>query len=208
MADFESPREDRVLLVEEPDDKHVVLHLCKRSWPMPLFYIKDKDGIDNLLASIGPEVKASGRMAVGILPDANDVPEARWDALRHRLADRHLDLPERPDPDGTVVDGSPRIGIWLWPDNQEPGELENFVEAMVPPRDGVWPLAQAYVDSIPEPDRRFPTGKTLKAQLHAWLATRRTPGRMGSSIRTGDLKVDGPLARKFADWLRRLFEPD
>ena len=73
-------------------------------------------------------------MAVGILPDANDDPEARWNALRHRLADQRFDLPERPDPDGTVIDGSPRIGIWLWPDNQEPGELENFVEAMVPRR--------------------------------------------------------------------------
>ena len=206
MADFEPPREDRVLLVEGQDDKHVVRHLCNRSQPMPAFDIRDKGGIDNLLASIGPEVKAPGRMAVGILPDANDDPEARWNALRHRLADQHFDLPERPGPNGTVIDGSPRIGIWLWPDNQEPGELENFVEAMVPRRDGVWPLAQAYVDGIPEPERRFPLGKTLKAQLHAWLATRRTPGRMGSSIGTGELEVDGPLAERFADWLRRPFE--
>ena len=206
MADFEPPREDRVLLVEGQDDKHVVRHLCNRSQPMPAFDIRDKGGIDNLLASIGPEVKAPGRMAVGILPDANDDPEARWNALRHRLADQHFDLPERPGPNGTVIDGSPRIGIWLWPDNQEPGELENFVEAMVPRRDGVWPLAQAYVDGIPEPERRFPLGKTLKAQLHAWLATRRTPGRMGSSIGRGELEVDGPLAARFADWLRRLFE--
>ena len=206
MADFDSPREDRVLLVEGQDDKHVVRHLCNRSQPMPAFDIRDKGGIDNLLASIGPEVKAPGRMAVGILPDANDDPEARWNALRHRLADQRFDLPERPDPNGTVIDGSPRIGIWLWPDNQEPGELENFVEAMVPRRDGVWPLAQAYIDGIPEPERRFPPGKTLKAQLHAWLATRRTPGRMGSSIGTGELEVDGPLAERFADWLHRLFE--
>ena len=81
MADFEPPREDRVLLVEGQDDKHVVRHLCNRSQPMPAFDIRDKGGIDNLLASIGPEVKAPGRMAVGILPDANDDPEARWNAL-------------------------------------------------------------------------------------------------------------------------------
>ena len=153
-----------------------------------------------------PKSRRRGRMAVGILPDAHDDPEARWNALRHRLADQHLNLPERPDPNGTVIDGSPRIGIWLWPDNQEPGELENFVEAMVPRRDGVWPLAQGYVDGIPEPERKFPPGKTLKAQLHAWLATRQTPGRMGSSIGTGELEVDGPLAERFADWLRRLFK--
>lgn len=195
-----------MLLVEGPDDKHVVRHLCNRSLRMPQFYIKDKGGIDNLLASIGPEAKASGRMAVGILPDANDNPAARWDALRNRLADQRLDLPGRPDPNGTVIDGSPRIGIWLWPDNQEPGELENFVETMIPQHDGAWPLAQAYVESIPEAERRFPPDKTLKAQLHAWLATRRTPGRMGGAIGTGELGVDGPLAERFADWLRRLFE--
>lgn len=206
MVDLESPIEDRVLLVEGQDDKHVVLHLCRRSGAMPPFRIEDKDGIDNLLASIGPEVKAPGRVAVGILPDANDNPAARWNALKHRLAEQHFNLPENPVPNGTVIDGSPRIGVWLWPDNQEPGELENFVEAMVPQDDGVWPLAQAYVDGIPEPERRFPVGKTLKAKLYAWLATRQTPGRMGSSIGTGELEVVGPLAERFAGWLRRLFE--
>ena len=206
MADLESPIEDRVLLVEGQDDKHVVFHLCRRSQAMPPFRIEEKDGIGKLLDSIGPEIKAPGRMAVGSLPDANDNPGARWDALRHRLAEQHFELPENPVPNGTVIDGSPRIGIWLWPDNQQPGELENFVAAMVPRGDGVWPLAQAYVNGIPEPERRFAAGKTLKAQLHAWLATRQTPGRMGSSIGRGELEVDGLLAGNFADWLRRLFE--
>ena len=98
-----------MLLVEGPDDKHVVWHLCNRSQPMPQFYIKDKGGIDNLLASSGPEVKASGRMAVGILPDANDNPAARWDALRNRLADQRLDLPDVPirtEPSLTAVHAS------------------------------------------------------------------------------------------------------
>ena len=96
MADLESPREDRVLLVEGQDDKHVVWHLCRRSQAMPSFHIKDKGGIDNLLASIGPEVKAPGRMAVGILPDANDNPGARWDALRYRLANRSAGKADSP----------------------------------------------------------------------------------------------------------------
>ena len=59
MADLETPREDRVLLVEGQDDKHVVWHLCRRSQAMPSFHIKDKGGIDNLLASIA-ELLTSG----------------------------------------------------------------------------------------------------------------------------------------------------
>ena len=205
MADFEAPQGNRVLLVEGQDDKHAVLHLCNRSQPMPLFDISDKGDINSLLDSIGPEIEAPGRIAVGILPDANDDPDARWNALRYRLGEHGLHLPQHREPNGTIVGDSPRVGIWLWPDNRRPGELEDFVEAMIPRHDAVWPLAQAYVDGIPQAERRFPVGKTLKAQLHAWLATRRTPGRMGSAIRTCDLEVDGPVAERFADWLRRLF---
>ena len=172
---------------------------------MPLFDICDKGNINGLLDSIGPEIKAPNRIAVGILPDANDDPGARWNAVKYQLAKQNLHLPPHREPNGTIIGGSPRVGVWLWPDNQRPGELEDFVEAMIPQDDGVWPRAQAYVSGIPEAERRFPAGKTLKAQLHAWLATRRTPGRMGSAIGTGDLDVDGPVAERFAHWLRRLF---
>ena len=205
MADFEAQQANRVLLVEGQDDKHVVLHLRERCQRMPPFDVRDKGDIKRLLDSIGPEIKAPGRIAVGILPDANDDPHARWNALMHRLGQQNLHLPPNRDPNGTVIDGSPRIGIWLWPDNQVPGELEHFVEMMVPQHDGVWPLAQSYVESIPEAERRFPPGKTLKAQLHAWLATRKAPGRMGGAIGMRELEVDGMVTKRFANWLRRLF---
>ena len=113
MADFDPPREDRVLLVEGQDDKHVVLHLCRRSQPMPLFDIRDKGDINSLLDSIGPEIKAPGRTAVGILPDANDDPDTRWNALQYRLAEQNLHLPQHREPNGTIIGGSPRVGIWL-----------------------------------------------------------------------------------------------
>ncbi len=202
MADREP---ERVLLVEGRDDKHVVLQLCLRSNAMPSFDILDKGGIDGLLKSIGLEIKVSGRKAVGILADANDNPQGRWDALKTRLEKLGFEPPANPDPGGTVLSGSPRIGIWLWPDNERPGELEDFVEAMIPQCDPVWPLSEDYIDGIPQPDRRFKAGKTLKAKLYAWLATRENPRRMGAAIGTHELDVDGSLAERFAAWLRQLF---
>ena len=82
MAD---PEPKRVLLVEGQDDKHIVLHLCRRNSAMPSFDILDKGGIDELLKSIGPQIKVSGRKAVGILADANDNPQGRWEAVKRRL---------------------------------------------------------------------------------------------------------------------------
>ena len=94
----------------------------------------------------------------------------------------------------------------MWPDNRYPGELEHFVKSMIPEKDPVWPRSEQYIDSIPESDRKFPPGKEMKAKIYAWLATTKAPGRrMGTAITARMLDVDGPLARKFADWLRRLF---
>ena len=147
----------------------------------------------------------SGRKAVGILVDANDKPANRWDAIKGRLKQHEVQPPDNLHPDGTVFGERPRIGIWLWPDNASPGELEDFVEAMIPPDDPVWQTSKEYIEAIPESERRFPPGKVLKAKLYAWLATRERPGRMGTAISARELNVDGPLAAKFADWLRRLF---
>ena len=69
---------DRVLLVEGPNDKHVVRHLCNFHKEVPKFWILDKEGIEVLLEDIGSEILAPGRKAVGIIVDANDDLDARW----------------------------------------------------------------------------------------------------------------------------------
>ena len=209
MADWEESPPENLLIVEGQDDKHVVQHLCYRSAPMPEFSISDKDGIARLLASISPEIKAPGRRSLGILVDANDEPENRWKSVGSRLEPLGFKPPEEPEPDGTILSAVPpafpRIGIWMWPDNRFPGELEHFVKSMIPEQDPVWPRSEQYIGHIPESDRKFPPGKEMKAKIYAWLATTEAPGRMGTAIKAHRLDVDGPLALKFAGWLRRLF---
>ena len=91
------------------------------------------------------------------------------------------------------------------PDNVSAGELEDFIQRLVPDDDAVWPRAQQYVDDIPVAARKFAPGKTLRAQIHAWLATRAEPRKMGAAIGVGDLNATDPLATQFVDWLQRLF---
>ncbi|MXZ99746.1 MAG: hypothetical protein F4Z23_12040 [Acidimicrobiaceae bacterium] len=97
-----------------------------------------------------------------------------------------------------MVEGRPRVGVWLMPDNQNPGQLEDLVAAMIPAEDVVWRLAQEFVDRIPEPERPKPA---IKAQVHAWLAARAAARRMGSAIRTGHLDASSPAATSFIRWL-------
>ena len=178
----------------------------KRFQAEPPFDVLEKDGISRLCEAIKPELKAPGREVVGIVVDANDRPESRWSAVTDRL--RHgcpgLEI-GGPAPCGTIVGGEPRVGVWLWPDNESSSEIEDFVARMIPRDDPVWPLSRRYIDSIPMGQRSFSEGKTARAEVHAWLAARAEPRQMGTAIRAGDLDVSGALATRFAQWLEKLF---
>lgn len=195
----------RVLLVEGRDDKHVVQHLCRHHQDAPSFKIVDKEGFPKLKRAIGPEIKVSGRTALGILVDANRQPTSRWQEIAHRLHQVAVQPPVQMAPNGTVVGGRPRVGIWLMPDNSSAGELEDFIEQLMPARDPIWPRAQDYIDNIPTADRKFAPKKIQRAKIHAWLAACAEPRKMGAAISTQDLNANAPLAIRFLDWLRLLF---
>ena len=125
--------------------------------------------------------------------------------MTHALSRADVTAPAEPDPAGTIIDGRPRIGIWLMPNNVSAGQVEEFVASMIPNDDPVWPRSEAYVDGIPVADRKFSTGKTLRAKVHSWLATRAEPRKMGAAIGARDLSVGAPDAVRLVDWLRRLF---
>lgn len=201
------PPPAKLLLVEGPDDKHVVEHLRRRLASDLTFQCEDKGGNDQLLKAISVEMKLQGRLALGIVADANDDFAGRWQAIGSRLDRTKVPLPSRPEHGGTIIDGDPRVGVWLMPNNARSGELENFVAELVPKNDPVWPLAERYIDGIPGEHRPFSSRKELRAKLHAWLATRQEPRRMGAAIGTAELDADAPLAGEFAGWLRALFGP-
>ena len=175
--------------------------------------IVEKEGINSLLDSIEVEVDIPGRTVLGIMLDANDDLDARWQAVTDRLnrlrQEDHFELPElpeQPNPSGTIIEGRLRIGIWLMPDNSSTGELEDFVGSMIPSSDPVWPLAEAYIEGIPPAERKFAPGKTQRAKVHAWLATREEPRRMGLAIKARDLVTDAANTAAFVGWLRTLFQ--
>lgn len=204
MAARDLPPE-RVLLVEGVDDEAVVRNLCMRHQDVPAFDVLNKSGFPNLRKSIRPEMKVSGRRAVGVLADADDDPRGRWQSISDRLRQTGVRPPDRLAPGGLVLDGEPRTGVWLMPDNTASGELEDFVMTLVPEGDPVWPRAERYVEDIPAIERKFGPRKMTRAKIHAWLATRANPRLMGAAIGAGDLDADQALATAFVGWLRRLF---
>ena len=213
MINLDPRPSDPLLLVEGPNDKHVIRHLSERFDPTLSFAIQDYEGIDGVIEHISGHIDEPSRPAVGIVVDADTIPLQNWNRVcgQIRGAQRPVSLIlTQPDPAGTVIPedpatGSPRVGIWVMPDNVSIGELEGFVAEMIPADDRVWPLSRRYVNQIPIIERRFAVGKTLRSQIHAWLSTREDPRQMGLAIRAHDLETNGPLCQTFLAWLNRLF---
>ena len=199
---------ERVLLVEGQDDKHVVRHIRGRHGDLAEFEIRETGGIDSLLDAIEPEIKAKGRQSVGFLVDANSNLDDRWRSLRDRLRQLGIEPPQILEDDGCIIPGlpgRPRLGLWLMPDNRNSGELEDFVQTLIPADDPVWPLATKYISKIPPEHRQFSDSKAPRAQIHAWLAARKEPRQMGAAIGTGELSANSELAVRLVAWLRSLF---
>lgn len=201
-----------VLLVEGKDDEHVLYHLVKYHQVPRCFTIKDKGGIENLLNTLEVELLASELQRLGIVVDADTDIDSRWRELRDLLMRTGYAMPAQPNADGLVVQqpGKPTVGVWLMPNNQLPGMLEDFVAFLVPPGNVLWQQAEACVAQLPVTEGRFPEVHRSKARVHTWLAWQREPGSpLGLAITKRYLNADAAAVRPLLDWLRRLFDiPD
>ena len=140
--------------------------------------------------------------------DADEDLAAQWARVTHVLNDCGcVNVPRLPDQAGTIVetnDGK-RIGIWVMPDNQNNGAVEDFVATLIGDQDALWPKARDDVDNIPKEHRRFKTTYHSKAQVHTWLAWQEEPGtRMGETFKKKYLDPDHPRAQAFVSWLKQL----
>ena len=159
------------------------------------------------MKSVVPEIKVPGRRFVGFVLDGNSFPQQSWGEFREKLVEAGFSPPLNLNPDGVILkdESGPAVGVWLMPDNGSSGEIEDFVIEMIMDNDPVWPLAQSYIDGIPEEYRKFPPIKSDKAKLYAWLSARKKPSRMGATIGAGDLNTETQLNSSFMSWLSNLF---
>jgi hypothetical protein len=200
------------LLVEGKDDEHIFKHLRQHYQIPAQFEIKDKRGIDNLLDTLSTELIGSNLGCLGIVVDADTNIASRWQALRDILCGSGYSvIPASPDPRGTIIieAGRPTVGIWLMPDNQVPGMIGDFIRSLVPAGDTLWPMAEEIVQRVMKYDCRFPQARTMKANVHTWLAWQAEPGApLGLAITKRYFDANVVQAQRLIDWVRRLFDAE
>ena len=202
----------RVLIVEGPDDEHVVKHICGQHQLGKIENIHPYGGKDPLIEGIGVRLKESDIDVLGIILDADTDLQARWQAVSSCLSKAgYGNLPAIPAHEGTIIESPadsllPRVGIWLMPDNQVPGILEDFLRFLVPEGDGLLAHVEQSIDSIPSEHLKFADLKKSKARIHTWLAWQEEPGKpFGQAISARYLDSSLPAANIFTGWLQRTF---
>jgi len=203
---------DQKLVVEGPDDQHVIWALCQQHDVAETFSVEftKSGGVEALLESIKVRLMESGLRTLGVVLDADENLERRWQAITNRLAAAgYTALPNVPNREGTIIEefDKPTVGIWLMPDNQLPGMLEDFIVHLIPQGDALRPKAEQVLAEIEEQNlHRYALVHHQKALVHTWLAWQRNPGQpMGQAITAQALNHNEALARSFVDWLNALF---
>ena len=150
---------------------------------------------------------------VGIVMDADADLNARWQSLRDRLLKLGYTVPAAPAIDGTIIDRPagaflPRVGIWIMPDNQTRGILEDFLRFRVPAGSRLFDHVTTSVATIPEGERRFSQLAEPKALIHTWLAWQEEPGKpLGTAITARYFDPGVAQVDVLVSWLNRLFFP-
>lgn len=203
------------LLVEGSDDLHSVIHLMARHgylWDDEQIvrpFVSSEGSIEKLLRVLPVALKGPYHR-IGVVADADLALFDRWSEIQGRARSVGLELPEAPDPDGTIISGlrpSSRVGIWLMPDNSSPGILESFLSRLVPPEeDRIWAYAGEAVSEARRIGARCQEKEHTKSSLYTWLAWQREPGLpFGTALRAQVFRHDSDDALRFVDWFRRLF---
>lgn len=202
----------RVLLVEGNDDCHVILALCKHFEIPEAFGLYQCGGYTELLKRLNALIlQADGPEIIGVVVDA-DSPDVmvRWRQLKNKPELKGYLLPEVPIADGLIVPGQkgrPRLGVWLMPDNRNPGMLEDFLIELAP-QDGIEAARNCIANSQNKELTSFKTVHLSKAVIHTYLAWQDEPGKpLGQAVTAQVLQPNTQTAKAFVDWLKRLFNP-
>lgn len=223
----------KILLVEGPDDRDFFIATLKHS-RLESVLIEPKvpreshpdvkgNGVNNLFTALDLQVKklfeADGPEALGVVLDADHStgdPSCNFGftVRRNQVADILAGHGWHPALSalsrGEIFsnpNGLPPIGLWVMPDHQSDGMLEDFVTSLVIGHDQQALLAHAQNTVNTLPTKLFdPVLHTTKANISTWRAWQKPPGSpLNRLIENGVLDLSLNPAAEFTDWLKATF---
>ena len=218
------------LLVEGDTDVHFITHLCKKKGlNAPKGYENETAYKKDFIANAGSKSKLKAELKLllkkpdsditnlGVVLDADSETKQAvldtWQSIKNILeANGYKDVPKTPLSKGTIITqiSKPKIGVWMMPDNQANGYLEDFYAQIVPKEDVFWQKAVQITEGyVTNKENRFRDIERSKATVHTWLAWQEKPELpIGLSVSAYAklLNLNHPLIDDFIVWFKETFE--
>lgn len=219
------------LFVEGPDDLNGLLHLLIRSGSLPECPNPEESPVQiqqlkskaELLTDMLIRPKQTGLTAVGYVLDADGYQladgqlsgdpsgfESTWASVMDRLRRAGIIDPIEIKNEGYVGQigaSGPKIGVWIMPDNQSHGAIEEFLASLTTPEDRLLSYARVATQTArTDHGATFTEAARPKAELSCWLSWQLEPGMpYGIAMRAGRFDHALELAQRFIRWFQRLF---
>lgn len=207
------------LSVEATDDQGAVIGLMQHfvqwgssrdQWPV---IIEMAGSAKELLDSVYLSTlwKSSDLQILGVMVDANNSFQSRWDNIRNFCKAANLkNVPKAVPREGLVLasDDGKKFGAWIMPDNASQGMLETLCCALIPTSGKpLWQHATVSAADARKIGAPYIDAHKQRAEIHTWLAWQDPPGeRIGIALTSKKLDVSSKIAKPFVEWFVRLYE--
>ncbi|MBI4556282.1 MAG: hypothetical protein HY706_01745 [Candidatus Hydrogenedentes bacterium] len=155
--------------------------------------VQDFGGVDEMPARMGAFSQSANFGSVeclGVIRDAENNPSAAFHSISNALRKSNLDDPGRP---GTITRGKPRIGIFILPEANSVGAIEDLCLMSIE-GEPVMDCINSFVECVHGMGVKI--RKSSKAKVAAFLSTRDEPG----------LLIGQAAARKYWPWGHTAFD--
>ncbi len=200
---------NKKLLVEGNDDQHVIWALCEKFKVPESFDVIDCEGIDKLTEQIPVRFKQSGIDTLGFIIDADSEIKNRWDSMKGFLSAQGFSVPDQLPSTGLVIrnESNLKVGVWIMPNNNLNGMLEDFISFLVPKDDKLLPIVNSTLNEIEKKNlNNYASIHKSKAVIHSWLSWQEDPGTpMGLGITKRYLTTNEATCSLLVTWLQELF---
>lgn len=202
-------KEKSVLLLEGNDDCNIINKFCKDNNIKINFGFCNCQSDSQVLSKLKALLRESNQPEViGIILDADNDINARYqEIIGSKVGEFYKKLPDNMPKTGLihVENGLPKLGIWIMPNNQDNGALEEFYLELATDID------TDFIDNIiKEAEKKnltsFKPQHRKKAIMHTYFAWQNTPGMpLYSAINKIALDNNKDIAKAFKVWLIKLF---
>lgn len=201
---------NKKLLVEGNDDQHVIWALCEKFTVTENFDVIDCEGITKLYEQLPVRFKQAQVNTIGLIIDADSEIKDRWKSISALLSLQGFTIPQEIPIEGLILKNNLgfKIGVWIMPNNNENGMLEDFISFLVPKEDKILPIVNDTLTNIENQGlNQYSLIHKSKATIHTWLSLQSDPGTpMGLGITKRYLTTDEETCLKLVNWLKELYD--